>query len=156
MVLRVLNFGIEAVVEMRRGCEEHTQSCWVRNEVEVFTESQSCPSLIMAPCYVEVLFLHQPAVFLSFRATGESLSETVALHIAGLHSRVPLRKELGLKKHLNYWYRMESLPGKFSKNVARTLGLQMKCFHRPLLMCWMWWFSLHELKNGSHGHCGTT
>lgn len=46
MVLRVLNFGIKAVVEMRRGCEEHTQSCWVRNEVEVFTESQSSPSLI--------------------------------------------------------------------------------------------------------------
>lgn len=71
MVLRVLNFGIKAVVEMRRGCEEHTQSCWVRNEVEVFTESQSSPSLIMVPSMWGFCFSTSQ---LSFSALGPQVN----------------------------------------------------------------------------------
>lgn len=43
MVLRVLNFGIEAVVDTRRECEEHIQSCRVRNEVEVLLRANLVP-----------------------------------------------------------------------------------------------------------------
>lgn len=122
-----------------------------------FTESWPIYSLSYLWCHAMRGFCFSTSQ-LSFSALGSlvnPLPGTVALQIAGLHSWAELRKELGLKKHLSRWHGMESLPRKFSKNVARTLGLQMKRFHNPLMICWMCCFSLPELKNGRHGYCGT-
>ena len=86
---------------------------------------------------LKALFLHQSMTFLSPGATDESLAYDS--HLANCRASFMSGAQKGIKfekafKLLTYC-RMESLPKKFSKNVARTLGLQMKHFHNPLVIC---------------------
>lgn len=87
---------------------------------------------------LRTLFLHQSMTFLSPGATDESL--TYDSHLANCRRSFMSGAQKGIKFEkafkLPTYGRMESsLPKKFSKNVARTLGLQMKHFHNPLVIC---------------------